>query len=348
MPQRIHYTSDLATTLEGVLNALSPRGVVVITDSNVLQAVGPLCPLLTAQPCLALDPGEENKDLSHLTAAWDWLEDQHATRDTVVVNIGGGMVTDLGGLAAATFKRGLRMVNVPTTVLGAVDAAVGGKTGINYHGLKNEIGAFAMATDVVVSATPLVTLPRQQVLSGFAEMLKHGLLSSADELHHLLEFDPYPIDPEGWLPRLQTSIEVKQRIVESDPHEHGARRALNLGHTVGHAIESHALSQGHPVPHGYAVAWGLVTECVLSHLRAGFPSSLLYPLASTVRSLYGPPPITCDDYDTLLALMRHDKKSHHGEINCTLLTSPGTPLLDQEIPATELPPALDILRDLIQ
>ena len=257
------------------------------------------------------------------------------------------MITDLGGFAAATFKRGIDFVNVPTTLLGAIDAAVGGKTGINLNGLKNEIGAFAPAKAVIVSTIFFPTLPLQELKSGFAEMLKHAMLHSQESFEQLMDFDFRNIDYDHLLQLMQESLQVKQNIVEQDPTEQGIRKALNLGHTVGHAFESKALADGQPVPHGYAVAWGLVVECVLSHILLKFPSNDLYGLAHFVKDSYGSFHITCDHYDALLDLMRHDKKSHDGEINCTLLKSCGTPIIDNKIDAETMKTALDIYRDLI-
>jgi 3-dehydroquinate synthase len=270
-----------------------------------------------------------------------------ATRKSLVVNLGGGVVTDLGGFAAATYKRGIPFVNCPTTLLSAVDAAVGGKTGINFNGLKNEIGCFAEATDVIITTRFFTTLPAVELKSGFAEMLKHSMLSSHDDFETLLDFDLAHVDYDRLLQLLKTSVLVKERIVREDPHEQGLRRALNLGHTVGHALESMALHKGKPVPHGYAVAWGLVAEAVLSHMTMHFPSTDLHRLAHYVKAHYGAFYITCDDYDTLLELMHHDKKSQNGEINCSLLATCGNVKVNNTIDDADMKAALDIYRDLM-
>ena len=274
------------------------------------------------------------------------MERMGVTRRTLVINLGGGMVTDLGGFAAATFKRGVRFINVPTTLLGAVDAAVGGKTGFNYNGLKNEIGTFAPASDVIISTRFLDTLPVEEMKSGYAEVVKHAMLSDRGELLRLVEHDfNAPIDHENLLERLRRSVQVKVDIVARDPNEQGERKALNLGHTVGHAFEALAMRRGAPVPHGYAVAWGLVAEAILSHLLLRFPSQDVHLLGYFVRDNYRGFPFTCDDYDELLELMRHDKKSRNGEITCTLLTSIGDYRIDQAVTPDDVTAALDILRD---
>ena len=240
----------------------------------------------------------------------------------------------------------MRFINVPTTLLGAVDAAVGGKTGFNYHGLKNEVGAFAPASDVIISTRFFDTLPLDEMRSGFAEVLKHAMLSDRGEFLGLLDHDfNAPINHDDLLERLRHSVQVKVDIVARDPNEQGERQALNLGHTVGHAFESLAMKRGKPVPHGYAVAWGLVTEAVLSHLLLKFPSEDVHRLGYFVRDNYRDFPFTCDDYDELLELMAHDKKSRDGAITCTLLTAIGDYRTGMTVSRDDVTAALDILRD---
>ena len=339
MGQNLIFTNDVQEALERLTNDGNHNMTVWSADTNTAR-------LLPAQHLITIPDGDENKTLATVTRVWNEMERMGVTRHTLVVNLGGGMVTDLGGFAAATFKRGVRFINVPTTLLSAVDAAVGGKTGINYHELKNEIGAFAPASDVIVSTRFFDTLPIEEMKSGFAEVIKHAMLSDRDEFHRLLDHDfTAPIDHDDLLERLRCSVQVKVGIVALDPNEQGERKALNLGHTVGHAFESLALKREKPVPHGYAVAWGLVTETILSHIRLQFPSEDVHRLGHFVRDNYRGFPFTCDDYDELLALMRHDKKSRNGEITCTLLTSIGDYRIDQAVTPNDVTAALDILRD---
>ena len=343
MGQNLIFTNEVEAALERLTTDGNHNMTVWIADTNTARLL-PTPP----QHLITIPDGDENKTLATVTRVWDEIERMGVTRHSLVVNLGGGMVTDLGGFAAATFKRGVRFINVPTTLLGAVDAAVGGKTGINYHELKNEIGAFAPASDVIVSTRFFDTLPIEEMKSGFAEVIKHGMLSDRDEFHRLLGHDfTAPIDHDDLLERLRRSVQVKVDIVARDPNEQGERKALNLGHTVGHAFESLAMKRGKPVPHGYAVAWGLVTEAVLSHLKLNFPSEDVHLLGNFVRDNYRGFPFTCDDYDDLLALMRHDKKSRDGEITCTLLTTIGDYRIDQTVTPDDVTAALDILRDLL-
>jgi len=343
MAQNLIFTNNVAEAIERLEAASSHNMTLWIADVNTARLILPEPPHLIIIP-----DGDSSKTLETVTRVWDEMERLGATRHSLVVNLGGGMVTDLGGFAAATFKRGVRFINVPTTVLGAVDAAVGGKTGINYNGLKNEIGAFAPASDVIISTRFFDTLPIDEMKSGFAEVLKHAMLSDRDEFLRLLEHDfNRPIDHENMLERLRRSVQVKVDIVARDPKEQGERKKLNLGHTVGHALESLAAKRRAPIAHGYAVAWGLVTEAVLSHIKLKFSTEDVHLLGNFVRDNYHGFPFTCDDYDELLELMRHDKKSHDGEISCSLLTSIGECLIDQSVTADDVTAALDILRDLL-
>ena len=342
MKQHLIFTNDVPAAIKQLTAGCDHNLVIYIADVNTAR-YAPADALLITIP-----DGDRNKSLETVTRVWDEMGRMGATRHSLVFNLGGGMVTDLGGFAAATFKRGVRFINVPTTLLAAVDAAVGGKTGFNYNGLKNEIGAFAPASDVIISTCYFDTLPVEEMKSGFAEVIKHAMLSDHGEFMHLLEHDfNAPINHNELLERLQRSVEVKVGIVARDPNEQGERKALNLGHTIGHAFESLAMKRGTPVPHGYAVAWGLVTEAVLSHLILKFPSEDVHRLGDFVRDNYRDFPFTCDDYDELLALMRHDKKSRNGEITCTLLTAIGDYRINQDVSPDDVTAALDILRDLL-
>ena len=340
MGQNLIFTNDVQAAIERLTNDSDHNLTVWIADVNTARLMPAPAHLIT------IPDGDGNKTLATVTRVWDEMERMGVTRRTLVINLGGGMVTDLGGFAAATFKRGVRFINVPTTLLGAVDAAVGGKTGFNYHGLKNEIGTFAPASDVIISTRFFDTLPVEEMKSGYAEVLKHAMLSNRDEFLRLLDHDfNAPIDHDDLLERLRRSVQVKVDIVARDPNEQGERKALNLGHTIGHALESLSMKREKPVPHGYAVAWGLVTETILSHIRLKFPSEDVHRLGHFVRDNYRGFPFTCDDYDELLALMRHDKKSRNGEITCSLLTSIGDYSIDQAVTPDDVTAALDILRD---
>lgn len=348
--QDIIFTNSVGAELERILSGFGGK-VFVVCDDNTKDKVLPLIsaesPRVAQAHVISTAPGDENKNINSLSKIWEELQRGGADRHSIVINIGGGVITDMGGFAAATFKRGLRFINLPTTLLSAVDAAVGGKTGVNFNRFKNEIGVFKEADAVVISTRFFETLPLEEVKSGYAEMLKHGLLESAVSLDKLLDYELDKLDVAHLLSLLEESVNVKRRVVEQDPFEKGIRKALNLGHTVGHAFESLALERNAPVPHGYAVAWGCVVELVLSHIILGFPSPVLHRVASFVRDNYGAPAIECRDYDKLLEYMRHDKKNSGGKINFTLLSAPGGIEINQYPESDDIVAAMDIFRDLM-
>jgi 3-dehydroquinate synthase len=282
--------------------------------------------------------------LEYVEFVWTELQKRGATRHSLVVNIGGGMVTDLAGFAVSTFKRGLPFINIPTTLLAMVDASVGGKTGFNYGGLKNEIGVFRNAEVVIIDTIFLKTLDNENILSGYAEMLKHGLIDSS-LLTELLNFDIETPDLAKLGRMVADSVAVKQHIVTEDPTEHGLRKALNLGHTVGHAFEALALERRKPVLHGYAVAWGLVCELYLSVVKTDYPVERMRQLVRFVLEHYGRMTITCDDYPRLIELMTHDKKNTAGQINFTLLGNAGDIRINQTATKAEIEEALDFYRE---
>lgn len=287
---------------------------------------------------------DSNKTLETLAHVWQALQQGGATRQSLLINLGGGMVTDLGGLAASTFKRGINFINIPTTLLAMVDASVGGKTGINFGGLKNEIGVFSEADAVLLNTEWLRTLDAENIRSGYAEMLKHGLIADEKMWAELIGYDLSQPDLQQLAALLGKSVGVKARIVEEDPHEKGLRKALNLGHTFGHAFESWAMRRT-PILHGYAVAFGLIAELYLAVVKTGFPTDRMRQTVSFIRSCYGTLPITCDDYPELISLMRHDKKNRGNEINVTLLGGIGDIRINQSVSEEEVREALDFLRE---
>ena len=255
------------------------------------------------------------------------------------------MVTDLGGFAASTFKRGIAYINVPTTLLSMVDASVGGKTGINFGGLKNEIGVFNCARSVILDTEFLRSLDYENLASGYAEMLKHGLISTVENWAELMCYDLQQVDYDKLRQLVAKSVAIKEHIVEEDPLEHGIRKALNLGHTVGHAFESLAMAENRTVLHGYAVAWGLVCELYLSAKRVGFPKDKLWQTLQFVKENYGTFSFTCKQYDCLYELMTHDKKNTAGEVNFTLLGDVGDIRINQTATKEEIMDMLDFYRE---
>lgn len=352
MDTRVIFTNQVEEAIDSAVEAMAPAGVYVLVDTNTAKYVLPRLQTgskaIAAAKVLIMSAGEENKNLETLARVWTGLGDGEATRRSVMINVGGGVVTDLGAFAAATFKRGIRFINVPTTLLGAVDASVGGKTGIDFNNLKNEVGVIRQADLVIVSTTFFRTLDSQQMLSGYAEMVKHAALTGPEAVSRLLRYNLADYDDDQLLRLLCESVEVKRSVVDKDLNDNGVRRTLNLGHTTAHALEALALKRGAPIAHGYAVAMGMVVTLVLSRMLKGFPSERLHSFAHWVRETYGTMAITCDDYPELLQAMTHDKKNHRaGEVMFVLLKDWGQPEIDQPVDAKNIEAALDIYRDLM-
>ena len=345
---RVILSNSLYEDLSKAIAECSHDKVFVLTDSTTHALCWPLLSDfigLRNAVQITIPCGDTSKTLESVTHVWEALVSGGATRHSCLVCLGGGMVTDLGGFAASTFKRGIDYLNIPTTLLSMVDASVGGKTGFNFHGLKNEVGVFAEPQYAIIHTKFLYTLDADNLRSGYAEMLKHGLISDKETWAELLSFDISR--PE--LTRLQSmvgrSVAVKERIVEADPHEHGIRKALNLGHTIGHAIESWGMASGAPMLHGVAVAHGLVGELYLSNVLSGFPLDKLRMTVSYIHEHYGRPTFTCDDYPSLMELMRHDKKNISGSINFTLLSDVGSIRINQTASTELIQEALDFIRE---
>lgn len=317
----------------------------VLTDEHTRELSLPLLesiPEMKQAVHITIGAEDIHKTLDTLAHVWTTLSQQGGTRHSLLVNLGGGMVTDLGGFAAATFKRGINYINIPTTLLAMVDASVGGKTGINFNGLKNEIGAFAPASEVLIDSVFLRTLDMHNLLSGYAEMVKHGLISDVEHWSKLMTFNFMQVDYEELRELIGRSVKTKEDIVTVDPFEKGIRKALNLGHTVGHAFESFALETGHPVLHGYAVAWGLVCELYLAHTKTGFPMDKMRQTIQFIKEHYGKLAFNCKHYNRLYELMRHDKKNASAdEINFTLLSNIGEVKINQTASREEIFEALD-------
>ena len=348
MDNSIIFAHDLAAALQEAVERVPHDRLFCLTDETTLRLCWPMVSSIVAMKSaemITIAAGDEHKTLESLSHVWRSLQQGGATRHSLLVNLGGGMVTDLGGFAASTFKRGLKYINVPTTLLSQVDASVGGKTGINFGGLKNEVGVFSQPSAVVIATDFLDSLDAGNIVSGYAEMLKHGLL---DERSHwsALMCDPLALmrSPEG-IALIERSVAVKARVVEQDPTERGLRKALNLGHTVGHAFESLALRRGAPVLHGYAVAWGLVAELWLSAVKEGFPTETLHQTVRHIFSLYGRMSVTCDDYEELFSFMRHDKKNEGDAINFTLLSDIGEIRINRTATREEIYESLDFYRE---
>ena len=348
MKQDVIIADNLERCLAEAVGKVEHDRLFVLTDTTTKQLCWPVVQnyaVMKDAIMITIQPTDEAKTLETLATVWTSLQKGGATRHSLMINLGGGMVTDLGGFAASTFKRGMAYINIPTTLLSQVDASVGGKTGINFGGLKNEIGVFNCANSVILSSTFLRTLDTENMLSGYAEMLKHGLLSSKENWAELLTFDITTPDYATLQNLVAKSVAIKEQIVKEDPTEKGIRKALNLGHTAGHAIESLALKEGRTILHGYAVAWGLLMELYLSARKCGFPAKEMHQMEAYIKEHYEKFLYDCKHYETLYNFMSHDKKNQGGNINFTLLGGIGDIRINQTASQDEIEEMLDYYRE---
>ena len=359
---------DLHSALSKILNSYEPDQVCFVIDEQVRGIIDASKGQIGLS-CCTLSVSESEKTLETVQKIWDFFFSIGLTRRGVVVAIGGGVLTDLVGFAAATYKRGVDYINVPTTLLAMVDASTGGKTGFNYHGLKNSIGVFAPPVETLIWPGWLQTLPAKEMLNGFAEMLKTGLIESPTLTlprregeknslwHDLLNYDLEAMPIEELTPMIRRCVEIKEAIVAADPKEEGLRKVLNFGHTFGHALEELSLSaegdlsakrsvlyQRSGLSHGYAVLYGMIAELYLSVTKLGCEREVLQQLTQIMLHTYGKPACKCSDRERLITLMKQDKKNERAaEINVTLLRAVGSPVVNQTITADEADEAWEYL-----
>jgi 3-dehydroquinate synthase len=339
---------DFVAELDMAIGNQSGDTIFILTDENTRQLCLPLAmqsKKLINSHLICIKAGDENKNVESAVEVWKYLSENGATRKSLMINLGGGMITDIGGFTASTFKRGMRYINVSTTLLGAVDAATGGKTGINFMGLKNEIGVFAPAETVLINTDFFKTLDDANLRSGYAEMVKHALIATREEWEAVLSYDLENLDLDVLRQLLDRSIRIKEQIVEQDPFEANIRKALNLGHTFGHAFESLSYRIGKPALHGYAVMWGLLCELYLSFMKMNFPKDELLRLKYLMKEYYGTFVFDCSDYEALFELMTHDKKNDSKEINFTLLADVGDIRINQTATKEEIFECFDFFRE---
>lgn len=342
---------DLHSALSKILSSYEPDQVCFVIDEQV-RGIVEVSKGQIGLKCCTLSVSESEKTLETVQKIWDFFFSIGLTRSGVVVAIGGGVLTDIVGFAAATYKRGVDCINVPTTLLAMVDASTGGKTGFNYYGLKNSIGVFAPPVETLIWPGWLQTLPAKEILNGFAEMLKTGLIEPSDvRSQHsdglweaLLRYDIERMPLEALTPLIRRCVAVKEAIVAADPKEEGLRKVLNFGHTFGHALEELSLSGEAGLSHGYAVLYGMIAELYLSVTKLGCEREVLQQLTQIMLHAYGKPACKCSDRERLIALMKQDKKNERAaEINVTLLEAVGSPVVNQTITADEAAEAWEYL-----
>ncbi|MCQ2249936.1 MAG: 3-dehydroquinate synthase [Bacteroidales bacterium] len=330
LPENVVCTKNADQELKNILDQHKGK-VFVLADEHTEALCLPLLPSLAEKGAIVvrIQSGEENKNLNTLQQIWMQMGDNGGDRKSLFVNLGGGVIGDMGGLAASLFKRGIRFVNVPTTLLAQVDASCGGKLAVDFNNLKNEIGLFRNPDKVIISPEFLKSLPMEQIVSGMAEMIKHAVLYSEEYLDQISEFDPKKPDYDLLASLVETSVRIKNDFAGKDPTEKGIRKMLNLGHTIGHAVESYSFTTSTPLLHGEAVAIGIVSELFLSNKILHFPVQKMMRITNLIASTYKPYKIKYETYDELIALMTHDKKNTDGMINFSLMSDYGQFQIDQ-------------------
>lgn len=316
--------------------------VFILADENTAAQCYPLLPeeLKDDQKLIIIPAGEEQKNLVSAEDIWIKLLLHEADRNSVLLNLGGGMITDLGGFAASVFKRGISFVHLPTSLLAMVDAAIGGKTGINFAHFKNQLGTFTLADATFICPDFLKTLPQRELVSGFAEALKYGLIADRSFWKELEDLDPLLV--KNWLPVIEKCVGIKQDITAKDPKEKGLRKILNFGHTIGHAIESYSLDNDHiPLLHGEAIAIGMICEALISTQKAGLLQTDFESIERVIGNHFRKYRISRDIYPQLLEYMRGDKKNTEGSMKMVCLKSIGEAVYDIDCSEEEIIAALD-------
>lgn len=324
------YIGGHASPLRAFLAAKSYSKYFVIVDENTKEYCLPILQQTLTSisfEVIEIKAGEQHKNIDTCQLIWKSLMDKKADRKSLCMNLGGGVIGDMGGFCASTFKRGMDFIQIPTTLLSQVDASIGGKLGIDFMQVKNSIGLFKNPKAVFIDPQFLNTLSLREVRSGFAEVIKHSLIANQEQWTSIqLIKDLEHVD---WLAYLKPSLQIKQQIVEQDPFEKGLRKALNFGHTIGHAIEGWALETDTPLLHGEAIAIGMICESYLAHQNLGLTQQELDQIVQFILNLYGHYPLDQTAFDSFLDLMKNDKKNEDDQINFSLIDPIGTAVINQ-------------------
>ena len=327
-----------------------------VTKESGISKTFVLCDQISAELCLPvlnemvnlreftliiIPTGESYKTIETCNIVWEQLTKINADRKALLINLGGGVLTDLGGFAASCYKRGIRFVNIPTTLLAMVDASTGGKTGVDFGSFKNQIGVFSAPEFTWVHSIFLKSLPTNQIRSGAAEMIKHGLIY--DPKH----FDEVISNFNDLTPLISDSVSIKQAVVAQDPTEKGLRKILNFGHTLGHAIESFYLETPSALLHGEAIAVGMILEAYLSHRALGLSNDELETITNHIQSLYDLPIIDLADYQDIIELTKQDKKNEHGKVRFVGLEQIGKAVYDVPLETEDILEAFSYYKGII-
>lgn len=314
--------------------------VAVLVDENTKKHCLPV--IENALPegfyLIEIKSGEEEKHLETCKSIWGAVTDQAFDRKSLLVNLGGGVIGDMGGFCAATFKRGISFINIPTTLLAQVDASVGGKLGIDFLGFKNHIGVFQDPLRVLISPAFLETLDKRELRSGFAEVIKHCLIRDKEKFQVIKN---KTLEEQDWNDIISHSVKVKKDVVEEDPQEKGLRKILNYGHTLGHAVETYYLNKGKRILHGEAIAIGMVCEAWLSELKCGLSPKETEEIFDYINSIYDLFPIEKEAFDVILSLTTQDKKNEGNKVKASLLKEVGYCLFNIDVTRDEMIEALE-------
>lgn len=341
--------STIFQKLEELIQNYENNQLFILVDENTLEhCTAELItnvPALQSAEIIEVNSGEENKTLDICYQIWKTLSEFKAGRKSLLLNLGGGVITDMGGFIASTFKRGIDFINLPTTLLSQIDASVGGKVGVDFEGLKNMIGVFNEPVAVFIYPEFLKTLDKRQMLSGYAEALKHALI--ADKEYWSLLKNGMLSDTGKWGELILRSVEIKNKIVISDPTEKAERKLLNFGHTIGHAIESYSLNNDeNPLLHGEAIVIGMICEAYISNQKLELSDNDFQDITETLLQYFTPYQLNEKEFHQLIELMEHDKKNETKAINFTLLSSIGSGCINQEAETDEIIKALNFYMSL--
>ena len=344
IPPNLIYSKNIGSDITSYFSSMNFSSVAILCDENTNKFCYPLIKSsLPKHYLITISPGEANKNLDGCTKIWKEMTEIGLDRKSLMINLGGGVIGDMGGFCASVFKRGIEFINLPTTLLSQVDASIGGKLGIDFLTLKNHLGVFKEPLQTIVNSEFLNTLPERELRSGFAEIIKHGLIADKEFFNKIIErgYDRKSLDEI-----ILHSIKVKYRITLQDPHEKGLRKVLNFGHTVGHALESYYLESSEKLYHGEAIAIGIICEAYISYMKELLNSEDLKLISEQIVRYFGLVKIDDLAIKGVCSLVKHDKKNKDNIIMCTLLKGIGAVLYDQEIDTMEVNESLIYYRNL--
>lgn len=342
------YVDKLAIGKLGELFKLEKYSrIMVVTDEAVKSEF--LQTLLAALPegaaSVSLPSGEKVKNIQSVQQVWTALHDAGCDRKSLVINLGGGVISDIGGFAASTYMRGIDFINIPTTILSQVDASVGGKTGFNFAGIKNLVGSFQQPVGIVIDTQTLSTLPQAELISGFGEIIKHGLIWDENYFKKVTAKQPLEFSEDELTDIITGSCRIKLAIIQDDIHENAARKLVNFGHSVGHAVEALSLETDRPLLHGEAVSIGMVAEANISVRLDLLPGADLERIKNALERAGLPTSVRGLRLADIREKMRSDKKNNDGKLSFTLLDDIGHALYNKEVPETAVTQALEAILD---